>query len=132
MNMKPTPAQKKLIAKAIQARKKAYAPFSGYTVGAALETVGGKVYTGCNVECDSSACCAERVALFKAVSDGCKKFRRIAVVCSGSEPSSPCGICRQALVEFVDDIEIIMATPRGKMRVARLKDLLPMPFHSLR
>lgn len=130
--MKPTSVHKKLIVKALQARKKAYAPFSGYTVGAALETSGGKVYTGCNVECDSSTCCAERVALFKAVSDGHKKFKRIAVVCSASETASPCGICRQALIEFADDMEVIMATTRGKIAVVRLKDLLPMPFHSLR
>jgi cytidine deaminase len=132
MKNKLNAAQRKLVKRAIDARKKAYAPWSKFYVGAAIETLGGKVFDGCNIEFDSSGCCAERVALMKAVSAGEKKFKRIAIVAAQTEPSSPCGICRQALVEFTDDMEVIMATTRGKTKVMRLKDLLPEPFHSLR
>lgn len=132
--MKLNSTQRKLINKAHEARKSAYAPYSHFKVGAAIEAADGSVYTGCNIEdaVYSTTCCAERVALFKAVSDGKRKFKRIAVVADSKEPCPPCGTCRQALVEFVQDMEVIMANARGKVRISSLKDLLPDSFHSLR
>ena len=123
---------KKLISKAREARKKAYAPYSKFKVGAALETTSGKIYTGCNVENASYAvtCCAERTALVKAVSEGAKSFRRIAVVADTKEPCPPCGVCRQALYEFAPSLEVIMANTRGKTEVVMLPDLLTHSFHS--
>ena len=132
MKTKLNAAQKNLVKKALEARKKAYAPYSNFRVGAAIETTDGRIFDGCNIEFDSSGCCAERVALIKAVSAGKRKFKRIAVVGPLAEPSSPCGICRQALVEFADDMEVIMSTTRGNTKIMRLADLLPEPFHSLR
>lgn len=123
---------KKLISKAKAARKRAYAPYSRFKVGAALETKSGKIYTGCNVENASYAvtCCAERVALVKAVSDGAKSFRRIAIVADTKDPCPPCGICRQALYEFSPAMEIIMANTKGKTEIINLSDLMPCAFHS--
>jgi cytidine deaminase len=123
---------KKLISKAKEARKKAYAPYSGFKVGAALEAKNGKIYTGSNVENASYAvtCCAERTALVKAVSEGVKSFKRIAIVADTKEPCPPCGVCRQALYEFAPKLEVIMANARGKAEVVKLKDLLTHPFHS--
>jgi cytidine deaminase len=120
----------KLIKLALDARKKAYAPYSGFKVGAALESAGGKIYLGCNVENASYglANCAERTALFKAVSDGVRKFKRIAIVTSENDPSPPCGICRQALSEFAPNLEIIMANTRGKVKVSNLSKLFPDAF----
>ena len=121
----------KLINQARQARKKAYAPYSRFKVGAALETKKGKVYTGCNVENASYgiAICAERVALFKAIADGVKDFKRIAVIADTKEACPPCGICRQALFEFAPDLKIVMANLKGKEEVMPLRDLLAKPFH---
>lgn len=129
-----TAAQKKLIKKAMDARKRAYAPYSTFKVGAALETSDGSIYSGCNVEnaAYSATCCAERVALFKAIADGKKKFKRIAIAGGNSKICPPCGVCRQALVEFANDMEVIMTNARGKAEVSRLKDLLIKPFRSLR
>jgi len=120
----------RLIKKALEVRKKAYAPFSNFRVGAALEAANGRVFLGCNIENSSFGLtiCAERVALFKAISDGVKKFKRIAIVADTKEPCPPCGICRQALFEFAPDIEIIMANLRGKKKVAKLSVLLPQAF----
>lgn len=121
---------KQLIAKAKKARQRAYAPYSKFKVGAALEAKSGRIFTGCNVENASygATCCAERVALFKAVSEGVKSFRRIAIVADTPKPCSPCGICRQALYEFGGDMEIITATTRGVVEIAKLSQLLPYPF----
>ena len=121
---------KRLITKAKKARQGAYAPYSKFKVGAALETKSGRIFTGCNVENASygATCCAERVALFKAVSEGVKSFRRIAIVADTPKPCPPCGICRQALYEFGSDMEIITATTRGVVEIARLSQLLPYPF----
>ncbi len=129
-----TKTQSKLLECARDARKRAYAPYSHYKVGAAIETVDGKVFAGCNVEdvSWSTSCCSERVALFKAVSEGHRKFRRIAVVSGSAQPCPPCGTCRQALIEFARDMEIIMGNTRGAVKVMRLKDLLPESFHSLK
>lgn len=119
-----------LVKKAIDARKHAYAPYSKFKVGAALEASNGKIYTGCNVENSSYGItvCAERVALFKAVSDGAKKFKRIAIVADTKNPCPPCGICRQALYEFSPALEVIMANTKGRTRKVKLKRLLAHPF----
>ena len=120
----------KLIKKAHAARKKAYVPYSNFRVGAALETKEGRIFTGCNIENASFGItiCAERVALFKAIAEGAKKFKRIAIVADTREPCSPCGICRQALFEFAPDLEVVMANVKGKSRALRLTSLLPNGF----
>jgi len=132
--MKLNNKQQKLVKEALKARRHAYAPYSSFRVGAALETSDGKIYTGCNVESAaySATCCAERVALFKAISEGKKKFIRLAIAGGNSKICPPCGICRQTFVEFVDDLEVIMSNAKGKSEVAHLKDLLVKPFRSLR
>jgi cytidine deaminase len=118
----------RLLAAANAAREHAYAPYSGYAVGAALEGASGRVFTGANVENASygTAMCAERVALFRAVSEGERAFVRLAVVTEGAPPF-PCGACRQALAEFAPDLDILV---RGSDGVAarRLSQLLPEPF----
>lgn len=121
-----------LISAAKRARARAYAPYSSFKVGAALEATDGRVFTGCNVENASYAatCCAERTALAKAVSDGARRFRRIAIVADTRDPCPPCGICRQALYEFAPGLEVIMANTRGRVEIARLSDMLPNAFHS--
>lgn len=132
--MKLTVKQQRLVKKALEARKHSYAPYSTFKVGAALETADGKIYTGANVEnaAYAATCCAERVALYKAIFDGKKKFVRIAIAGSNAKVCPPCGICRQSLVEFAADMEVIMTNARGKAEIARLKDLLARPFRSLR
>ncbi len=119
-----------LIAIAQRARRYARADYSKFKVGAALETVGGDVFTGCNIENSTYGLtiCAERVAMFKAISEGQKKFRRIAVAFDTHAPTPPCGACRQLLWEFAGDIEIILATLKGRSMSHHLGDLLPMPF----
>lgn len=119
-----------LLKKATEARENAYAPYSGFKVGAALETEDGKIYTGCNVEnaAYSPSICAERVAVAKAVSDGERKFRRILIVADTKDPCPPCGVCRQVLVEFNPKIEVILANVAGKTEKTSLSDLLPSPF----
>jgi len=118
----------RLIAKAIEARKQAYAPYSDFAVGAALLGKSGRVYTGCNVENASYglSICAERVAVFKAVSEGERDFEAIAVVTE--KGVTPCGACRQVLMEFGDDIQVIMADAAGEYRVLTLRELLPEAF----
>lgn len=125
---------RELILLAIEARKMAYAPYSHHYVGAALLTKGGKVYTGCNVEnaAYSPTNCAERTAIFKAVSEGEREFAAISIVGgvgdSLSELCAPCGICRQVLAEFSDaDMRIVMGTP-DKITVSTLGELLPYSF----
>lgn len=118
-----------LIQKAIESRKHAYAPYSKYRVGAALLTASGKVYTGVNVENAAYpvTICAERVAVFKAVSDGEKDFRAIAVVTANG--GSPCGSCRQVLAEFSLDMEVLIADEDGNLvEQTTVADLLPFAF----
>jgi cytidine deaminase len=119
-----------LIAAAAKAREKAYVPYSRFAVGAALLGVSGRVYTGCNVENASSGatCCAERTAVFKAVSEGEREFVAIAVVTDVPRPASPCGICRQVLAEFSDDLVVIMANLQGESCTERIGGLLPLAF----
>lgn len=117
-----------LIAKAAEARHKAYAPYSHYAVGAALLTASGKVYTGANVENASYglAICAERTAVGKAVSDGERNFVAIAVVTENG--GTPCGACRQVLNEFGPDMRVLIADAAGQYQVYRLAELLPASF----
>jgi cytidine deaminase len=119
-----------LINEARQARERAFAPFSKFKVGAALEAIDGTVITGCNIENSTYGLtiCAERVAVFKAVSEGHRAFRRVVVVADTQEPTPPCGPCRQILWEFAGDIEVILANLDRETGRHRLKDLLPLPF----
>lgn len=120
----------KLINAAMAARERAYAPYSKFRVGAAILTREGRYYTGCNIENASYGltCCAERVALFKAVSNGERDFEAIAVTAGSDEYCAPCGACRQALAEFGEDIKVFMANGRGEYRMQRLAELLPASF----
>lgn len=119
-----------LIARAVEARENACADYSHYKVGAALVAASGKVYSGCNVENSTYGLtvCAERVALWKALSEGERQFTQIAVVTSSELPASPCGACRQLLWEFCGDIEIILANLQGLRKTLQLTELLPSPF----
>ena len=119
-----------LIAAARRAREFAQAAFSHFKVGAALETADGLIITGCNIENATYGLtlCAERVAIFKALSDGHRKFRRIVIVCEPHEPTPPCGACRQILWEFAGDLEVILANLRRETGRHQLADLLPQPF----
>src|SRR5262245_1885290 len=119
-----------LVAAAVDVRDRARARFSNFKVGAALETENGDVVTGCNVENATYGLtmCAERVALYKALSEGHDVFRRIAVVADTNEPTPPCGSCRQLLWEYCGDIEVIIANLSEVKRRMRLSELLPMPF----
>ena len=121
-----------LVTAARRARELAHAPFSRFKVGAALETADGAVITGCNVENATYGLtvCAERVAVLTAVSEGHRSFRRIAIVADTSEPTPPCGACRQILWEFAGDLEVILANLTEETGRYRLKDLLPLPFDS--
>jgi cytidine deaminase len=123
-------AGSELVTAARLARRYARADYSGFRVGAALETADGTIITGCNIENASYGLtlCAERVAMFKAISEGHKKFRRIAVVADTVNPTPPCGPCRQILWEFAGDIEIVMANLRRETARLQMKDLLPLPF----
>jgi len=120
----------KLIEAAVEARKHAHAPFSNFRVGAALEDETGRIFTGCNVENATYGLtiCAERVAVFKAVSEGARKFAAVAVVADTDTLTPPCGACRQILWEFCGDIEITLANLNGKMETLHLKELFPRPF----
>ena len=120
--------QDKLVFLAAEARKKAHAPYSNFSVGAALLARSGRIYTGSNVENASYglSVCAERVAVFKAVSEGEREFEAIAVVTENGV--TPCGACRQVLIEFGDDIQVIVADTAGHRRAFALTDLLPEGF----
>lgn len=125
-----TAAQRKLLQRARRARTKAFAPFSKFKVGAALETRSGRVFTGVNVENASYGLtlCAERLAIFTAVAAGARKFKRIAVVANTAKLTPPCGACRQIIWEFCGDVEVVLGNLKGKTAVYRMKDLLPLPF----
>ena len=119
-----------LLAAALAARENAFAPFSKFKVGAALEDIDGRIHTGCNVENATYGLtvCAERVAVWKAISEGIRKFRRVAVAADTDSLTPPCGACRQILWEFCGDIEVALVNPRGKTETYRMKDLFPKPF----
>lgn len=120
----------RLLEAARDARRNAVAPYSGFAVGAALEEADGRIFTGCNIENATYGLtmCAERVALFKAISEGSRSFTRIAIVADTIEPTPPCGACRQLLWEFAGDLEIILGNLTGESGRHQLKDLLPLPF----
>ncbi len=122
--------EKQLIQKALEVREKAYVPYSAFKVGAALLGVSGAVYTGCNVECASlgGTNCAERTAVFKAVSEGETSFQAIAVTGDPDQYTYPCGICRQVMVEFGKALKVIVAKSVNDYRVYRLEELLPHSF----
>jgi cytidine deaminase len=115
---------------ALAVREHALAPYSHFRVGAALEDSGGRVHTGCNIENATYGLtlCAERVAVFKALSEGSRSFRRIAIAADTDTLTPPCGACRQILWEFCGDLEILLLNPRGKSEVLHLKDLFPRAF----
>ena len=119
-----------LVAAAAAAREKAFAPYSRFRVGAALEADDGTITAGCNVESASYGLtiCAERVALVKAVSDGRTRFRRVAVVTDVADLTPPCGACRQLLWEFAPDAEVVLANLAGKTAAYRMAELLPHGF----
>jgi cytidine deaminase len=119
-----------LIAAARRARRQARAAYSGFKVGAALETADGTVITGCNIENATYGLtmCAERVAMFKALSDGHRRFARVVVVADTDTPTPPCGACRQVLWEFGGNLEVILANLRRQTGRYQLSDLLPLPF----
>jgi len=119
-----------LVQAAIEARSKAHAPYSHFLVGAALEDSAGRIHTGCNIENATYGLtlCAERVAMFKALSEGARKFRRIAVVADTAGLTPPCGACRQILWEFAGDTEIILANLTGQTETVQLATLFPRAF----
>ena len=125
---------KELIQKAKEARKKAYAPYSNFKVGCALLTSSGKIFNGVNVESASYGLtiCAERLAVFKAVSEGEKSFEKLVIVTDTKEPKYLCGACLQVLSEFCQDLKIICATLKGKTKTYSLNELLPKAFKKIR
>lgn len=119
-----------LIEKAMEARKMAYAPYSNFKVGAAVQGKSGKIWIGCNVENSSYGltCCAERNAIFKAVSDNEQEFEAIAIVADRDTLTAPCGACRQVILEFGDEIKIISANLNGDWKEYKITDLVPFAF----
>jgi cytidine deaminase len=122
--------EKELVEAAIAVREKAFAPYSNFKVGAAIRTKGGKIYTGCNIEnaTFSLTICAERTAIFKAISEGENEFVEIAVVADTEELTPPCGPCRQIIWEFCHDIPVIFANLKGKSEIVQMSELLPRAF----
>lgn len=122
--------KEKLIKAANVARERAFAPYSNFKVGAAVETADGEIFIGCNVESASYGLtvCAERVAIWKAVSEGKMDFKAVAVVVDTEELTPPCGVCRQIIWEFCHDIPVILANLKGKSEVVQMRELLPRAF----
>ena len=121
---------KQLVAYAIKAKENSYSPYSKFRVGACLLCEDGSVYTGCNIEnvAYGPSNCAERTAIFKAVSEGNTKFKKIAIAVDGQNFGYPCGVCRQVMAEFCDNLDIIVANQDGKFVKTTLKELLPQAF----
>lgn len=122
---------KELLKLAIQAREQAYVPYSNFKVGAALASEDGQVFLGCNIEnaAFSPTNCAERTAVFKAVSEGIRKFSALAVVADTEQAVTPCGVCRQVLAEFCDpQMPIYLGNLRGDLVETTLEELLPGAF----
>ena len=128
--MKKAPQWDALVRAAFLARRKAYAPYSGYAVGAALLASNGRIFRGCNVENASYpvSICAERVALGAAIAAGCREFDGIVVATRGPKAGTPCGLCRQALSEFAPDLPVLLVTPEGDRAHWTLSQLLPGSF----
>ncbi len=120
----------KLLESALEARQNAHAPFSHFAVGAAVEDEAGRIFTGCNIENATYGLtiCAERVAVFKAISEGARKFRRVAVAADTEMLTPPCGACRQILWEFCGNIRLALVNLHGQTETMQLKDLFPRPF----
>ena len=129
-NPLPSAEREALVAAATAARENAAAPYSNFHVGAALLAGDGRIFGGCNVESASYGltCCAERTAVFKAISEGVRSFRAVAVVTGADEPTSPCGACRQVLWDQCRDIAVVMATTGGAVEETTLATLLPRAF----
>jgi cytidine deaminase len=125
-------AIERLILAARAARERAHAPFSKFKVGAAVEDEDGKIYAGCNIENATLGLtmCAERVAVFKAISEGASRLIRVAVVADSAELTPPCGACRQILWEFCGDAELILANLAGASERLRIGQMFPRPFDS--
>lgn len=123
-------SETELIESATAVRENAYAPFSQFQVGAAIETEDGEIIDGCNVESASYGLtvCAERVAIWKAISQGKRKIKCIAVVADTEELTPPCGVCRQIIWEFGGDIPVVMGNLKGKTETVQMRDLLPRAF----
>jgi cytidine deaminase len=119
-----------LLATARQSRENAHAPYSNFRVGAALRATSGRIFGGCNVENATYGLtvCAERVAIFKAISEGERGFNAIAVVTDTEVLTPPCGACRQLIWEFCGDVTVILSNLKGKTEVLRMSDLFPRPF----
>jgi cytidine deaminase len=119
-----------LVTAALTVRQRAHAPYSHFLVGAALEDSSGAIHTGCNVENATYGLtvCAERVAIFKAVSEGARAFRRIVVAADTDTLTPPCGACRQIIWEFCGDIEVVLVNLHGKTESMRMSSLFPRPF----
>ncbi len=122
--------RQQLLDQARRAREHAYAPYSRFTVGAAVLTATGQIFSGCNIENASlgATICAERVAIFRAVAAGHRDLTALAVIADTPEPVAPCGLCRQVLAEFNPDCLVLMANTAGRTRLANLKELLPLAF----
>ncbi|MEP7365558.1 MAG: cytidine deaminase [Acidobacteriota bacterium] len=120
-----------LIAAALAARTHAHAPYSKFKVGAALEASDGRIFTGCNIESSSYGLtmCAERVALFKAISEGATTFRRMALAADSPQLTPPCGACRQVLRDHCEELEVVLCNSRGESNAVLLSELFPNPFH---
>lgn len=121
---------KELVGEAIRAKKYAYAPYSNFSVGAALLTREGRIYRGCNVESASygATICAERTAVFKSVSEGARNIEAIAIVSDSDDYTYPCGICRQVIVEFGKDIRVVVAKSEEDFKIYTIEELLPNSF----
>jgi cytidine deaminase len=121
-----------LIRLATAAREQALAPYSGFKVGAAIEAEDGRTFTGANFESASYGLtvCAERVALWKALSEGVRRFKRLAIVTDASAATPPCGACRQVLWEYCGDIAVVSHSLKGDERIFQMSHLLPSPFDS--
>ena len=125
-----TKDQEKLIEAATSARNCALATYSNFCVGAAIESEDGRIFTGCNIESAAYelTMCAERVTIWKALSEGGRKFRRIVVVADTERLTPPCGACRQLIWEFCGDIPVVLANLRGDTETLQMSELLPRPF----
>ena len=124
------PEYQRLVKDAIAAKKRAHAPYSRFRVGAALLASSGRVYVGCNVEISTYALtiCAERTAIFKAISEGDRNFKAIAVVSDDPGYTPPCGACRQVLMDLAGNIDFLMINGKGNVKILKMNKLLPHAF----
>lgn len=125
--------KEELLKEAKKAREYAYVPYSNFPVGAAILTKSGQIYTGCNIENAAypNTCCAERVAIFKAISSGECEFSAMLVVADSNRPIPPCGSCRQVMSEFfTEDMNIYLANVKGDMKIVSMNELLPFSFQA--